>query len=395
MSDTFGEALRRHRRAAGLSQADLAARLHLSQSDISRYERSQQQPTSTTAQALDETLSTRGQLRALATTNQQSRAVSLLGDELEALELARRVAASDVATETLDRLDVAFDELATAYASASPHDLLPRIREHLAYVGQLLDAPRLSLKAHRRLVVLGGWYSLLAATVHIDLNEHGPATATLRTAVSLAEHAGADEIHAWCYETEAWRTLTAGDYHRAVKLSQHAQHLAPAGSSAEVQATAQEGRAWARIGNAAATHGIVTRVHDLAAHRTTPDLAEHHFRYDPDKAHAYTATTLAWVGDSEGERFARDVIERFRPTGDGQRWPRRYASAHLDLALCAVRSGQLDEAADAARTAIDSGVVVPSNWWRAREVVQQVTAQRLPAARELQASYQAMTNGQP
>ena len=41
--------------------------------------------------------------------------------------------------------------------------------------------------------------------------------------------------------------LTDGDYHRAVDLSQGAQTVAPRGSSAHIQATAQEGgrgRGW-------------------------------------------------------------------------------------------------------------------------------------------------------
>lgn len=397
MSETFGQVLRRLRRAAGLSQEQLARQAHLGQSDISRYERDQQHPAPATAEVLDQLTDAGGKLRALAATSNNRSAtdpasiVPDLSDEIAALELARRVAASDVGAETLDRLEAAFDDLATAYPASSPHDLLPRVRHHLSYVPQLLDAPRLSLAAHRRLVVLGGWYSLLASTVHIDLNQHAPATACLRTADSLAAHAEHPEIRAWCYETEAWRTLTGGDYRRAGQISQRAQQLAPAGSSVEIQATAQEGRAAARLGDSATTYRVVARVHDLADGLERRHSLEHHYQYDTGKAAAYTATTLAWLGDPEAEQHARAVIERFRPAHDGQPWPRRYASAHVDLALCAAKSGDLDQAADAARTAIESGQVAPSNWWRVAEVVQEVTAKRLPAAGELQESYRTMT----
>lgn len=126
------------------------------------------------------------------------------GDEQDALELARRVAASDVGDETLTRLEAVVDELAIAYSKTPPVALLGRIRQHLTYVNRLLDA-RKTLSEHRRLVVVGGWLSLLAATVHIDLKQHEAASARLKTAASLAQHAGHDEIRAWCYETEAWR----------------------------------------------------------------------------------------------------------------------------------------------------------------------------------------------
>ena len=86
----------------------------------------------------------------------------------------------------------------------------------------------MTLGERKRLVVVGAWLSLLAATAHIDLNQSAAATARLRAAARLARHAGHDEIRAWCYETEAWRVLTEGDYRRALELSRAAQALAPA-----------------------------------------------------------------------------------------------------------------------------------------------------------------------
>jgi hypothetical protein len=60
-----------------------------------------------------------------------------------------------------------------------------------------------------------------------------------------------------------------------------------------------------------------------------PDRPEHHYRYDPAKAEAYTATTLAWVGDPAAERFARHVLARLESPTDG---PPRYRRA---AACCA------------------------------------------------------------
>src|SRR5258708_17991497 len=46
------------------------------------------------------------------------------GDEIDAFELGRRVAANDVSEETLLRLELAFEELAVSYASTPPAELL-------------------------------------------------------------------------------------------------------------------------------------------------------------------------------------------------------------------------------------------------------------------------------
>jgi transcriptional regulator with XRE-family HTH domain len=311
------------------------------------------------------------------------------GDEQDALELARRVAATDLGAETLTRLEDVVDELATAYSRTPPAALLGRIRQHLTYVRRLLDA-RTTLGEHRRLLVVGGWLSLLGATVHIDLRQYAAASARLRTAASLARHSGQDEIRAWCWETEAWRVLTDGDYPRALELSRRARALAPAGSSAAVQAAAQEGRALARLRQPKATYAALDRVHRLVSPMRTPDRPEHHYRYDPDKSAAYTATTLAWLGDPAAEGYARDVITRLTPSDDVEKWPRRVASATIDLALALLVTGRLDEACDATLKAVASGCVVPSNHWRVAEVVDAVEARRLPEAALVREAYEGM-----
>ncbi|RZS40722.1 hypothetical protein EV193_10333 [Herbihabitans rhizosphaerae] len=276
-----------------------------------------------------------------------------------------------------------------AYATTPPAVLLARLREQLTYVTTLVDA-RKTLAEHKRLIVVGSWLSLLAATVHIDVKQQAAASTRLRIAASLAKHAGHNEIRAWCYETEAWRVLTDGDYRRAVELSQAAQQLAPAGSSAAIQATAQEGRAWARIGARDETYAAIDRVDKLVDPLPRPDRPEHHYRYDPDKAVSYLATTLAWVGDPAAEVHAREVISRLEPRGEVTKWPRRLASANLDLALTLTATDRLDEACEAALQALSSGRVVPSNHWRAAEVVAAVERRRLPEARELREAYEEM-----
>lgn len=356
--EQFGAELRRLRDLAGLSLGELAGRAHVNRGYVGHIEHGERWPSRRVVEAL----------------------------------LARRVEASDLGSETLARLEGAVDDLATAYPVTLPRELLDRVRLHLGYVSRLVDS-RATLDERRRLLVVGGWLALLAATLHIDLEQRRPARGWLGTAASLAQQAGHDEIHAWRYETEAWLVLTDGDYRNAVVLSQTAQQIAPRGSSAAIQATAQEGRAWARLGASRDTYGAINRVNQLAALLPRPDRPEHHYRYDPTKAVAYTATTLAWVGDAAAEDYAREIISRLRGNGNGARWPRRVAAANIDLAFALLTTGRLDEAAAAVLAAMLSGMVVPSNHWRALEVVRAIEDRGLLEGRELRDAYEQMLLG--
>ncbi len=263
------------------------------------------------------------------------------------------------------------DDLASAYATTRPVDLLPMVRRQLAYVGRLLDG-RGTLAQRRRLVIAGGWLTVLRATVHIDLLQRSAAGTHLSAAMALAEHGEHPEIQAWCLETQAWNRLTRGDYRRAVDLSQQAQRLAPRSSSAHIQAAAQEARVWARLADVRRTRDALDRLERLTANLPVPERAEHHYRYDPTKALAYTATTLSWAGDPAAEQVARAALAELDPRGDGGERPRRSASARLDLAMALVAADQPDEAIAVAADAVRSGRVVSSNWWRAREVLRRV-----------------------
>ncbi|MGW1450167.1 helix-turn-helix domain-containing protein [Micromonospora sp. NPDC002411] len=367
----FGAALRELRERRGLSLRALGDLAHRGKSHLHELEAGAKAPTADTARHLDQVLNAGGALAALVD--------APVDHAAEADELRLRVAASDVSAETLDRIEQSVDDLASAYPTTAPDQLLPVVRQHLAYVGRLLDG-RVTLAQQQRLVVAGGWLAVLRATVHIDLQQPTAATAYLRAAADLAGHADHPEIRGWCLETRAWEVLTRGDYRYAVALSRQAQQVAPNGSSAHIQATAQEARAHARMGDERETRRVLDRLDRLVANLPVPERAEHHYRYDPAKAAAYTATTLAWAGDPSAEQVARSVLRELDPLGDGGARPRRSASARLDLGLALIAAGRPDEAGTVATEAVASGRVVPSNWWRAREVLARVEHAGAPEA---------------
>lgn len=381
--NSFGPTLRRLREGRGLSLRDLGRLAHRSKSHLHDVETGRKSPTRELAGQLDDLLGGEGLLAGFFL-----KPPAPVGDEREAWELERQLEISDVGPATVDRIERAVDDLASAYAGTPPADLLIRVHRHLDYTTRLLDV-RATLATRRRLFVASGWLALLRATLHVDLRDRAAATAWLETAAALAAHAEHREIHAWCLETKAWEALTGGDYQHALVLSEQAQQVAPRGSSAHIQAVAQEGRAWARVGDQRRTRQVLDRLHRLVGPLEDPDRPEHHYRYDPSKAAAYTATTLAWAGDPAAPEYTRMILRELDPAGDGGPRPRRAASARLDLALALAAAGEADEAASAAMKAIASGRIVPSNWWRAAEVMASVDRLGCAAAQDLREVYES------
>ncbi|MEV4129011.1 helix-turn-helix transcriptional regulator [Nocardia sp. NPDC049707] len=361
-----GERLRAAREAAGLSLSALAARTHYSKALLGMLENGQRRIRSEHVHAYADALGIGSALF-----------IEPADGEQAAAEWIHRVAASDLGGDTLDRLELAVDDLAASYPTTPPGELLMRIRQHLGYAGRLMDS-RKTLTQHRRLLVTVGWLSLLASTCHIDLGETSAAAARGHLVWKLADEARHREIAAWCLETRAWQQLTNGEFVAAAELSRAAQSLAPADSSAFIQATAQEGRALARLGDSNGTYSALRRVARQVSVLSTPDRPEHHFRYDPAKSDAYVATTLAWLGDPAAESYARHVLADL--AGAASVRPRRIAMANLDLGLALVAVDKPDEAAGAALTAITSGRLVASHYWRVSEIVTGIEGRGAPDA---------------
>jgi transcriptional regulator with XRE-family HTH domain len=389
----FAQELHRLRTERGWSLAQLAERVPCNRAYLGQLEHGERRPSPQLAQRVDAALGAGGALVAIAeprsTQGPSLQVIEDQDDEFEALELSRRVAASDIGATTLAGLEDAADRFAIAYQSTPPSVLLPDVRRYLRYVGQLVDKPA-TLDQRRRLLVVGAWLSLLAATIDIDLQQRPAANARLMTAASLAQETGHTEIGAWCLETQAWDALTGGRLKLAVDLSQAAQQMAPQTGSAFIQATAQEGRAWARLGERTSVRKALSRVEHLVSPLPLPDQPEHHFRYDPAKQVAYTVTALSWIGDPAAEDFAREALARLESGRDGAIRPRRIATAHVDLALALVRIGNLDEAAGHAIVALRSGRIVPSSAWRVQEILAAVQEQGLAESLELLEAYEGI-----
>ncbi|GAB2650633.1 hypothetical protein GCM10027088_30870 [Nocardia goodfellowii] len=361
-----GERLRAAREAAGLSLSALAARTHFSKPLLGMLETGQRTVRPEHVRAYADALGIGSALF-----------VEPADGERAAAEWMQRAAASDIGGDTLERLELAVDDLASAYPTTAPGELLVRVRQHLGYAGRLMDS-RKTLTQHRRLLVVVGWLSLLGSTCHIDLGETSAAAARGHLAWKLADEAQHPEIAAWCLETRAWHQLMDGAFAEAAELSRAAQSIAPQDSSVHIQATAQEGRASARLGDRQGTYEALRKVARLVSGLSVPDRPEHHFQYDPAKADTYVATTLSWLGDPAAESYARHVLADL--SGAASVRPRRIAMASLDLGLALVAADKPDEAADVALSVVTSGNLVPSHYWRVAEVISGIAGRDAPDA---------------
>ena len=384
--EDFADGMRAAMAAHGLGVRALARHIHCDPGLISRLAAGKQDPSPEMATLISQTLG----IPALASARPAARPSPAAGDEIEAIEVARRATASDVGETTVGRLEQAADDIALAYPRTPPAELLRRTGVHLGYATGLLGA-RMTLGEHRRLLVTTGWLSLLAATCLIDLRRFPAATAHLRTAAQLARETGHAEIAAWCLETKAWAEITDGNYRRAADLAQAAQRLAPRDGSAYIQASGQEARAYARLGAARETRVALARTEALAAPLAQPDQPEHHYHYDPAKFEAYAATALAWVRDPAAAEYARDVVAHFED--EPTRRPRRAALARVDLALALTASDDIDEAAGTVLEAITSELIVPSSYWRAAEVIAAVDEAGSGVSEELHDAYREFCPG--
>jgi transcriptional regulator with XRE-family HTH domain len=370
------------RATSGLSLANVADRAHVHRGYVHRLERGERWPSCTIVKALDTALAADGALLAAWEAADQVphvRGTSTDGRSTELLELAARAQASDVTATTLDLLDLRVNQLARAYTQQPPAGLLRDVRASARRIGKLLDG-RVTLAQRRRLLIAAGWIALFAATLHIDLGQRGAATAARTTARSLGREAEHAEIGSWAGEVDTWTALIDQDWARAAVLAAAGEASAPMGSSAAAQLAMQSARAAARLDDGPAVRAALRRCSVASEQQSRERPPDHHYFFDGDKIELYTATALAWLGDPAAEDYARHAAAR--SAASGQR--RRVATAHLDLGLVLARLGRPEEAVHFGVLVLESNELVPSNVWRADELIATVSEYRgMPAVEKL------------
>lgn len=272
---------------------------------------------------------------------------------LEAIELLRRVEASDTGPATLATIGSGIDQLCRTYTSIAPSTLVASLRTFQGYLSRLLDG-RATLAHRRELMRHAGWLSLLTATADIDLGYERAAAANFHLSHRLAAETGDLSLAAWVFETQAWHSLSSGDASRAAELCRAGLDHAPPGTSAYVQLYTQSARVAARLGDARSTYRLVDECIAVVDKLLPSEQAEHHFVCDARRAISFCAAALVWLGDDDprAEEYARRAVAQYQ--ADPERWVHRLATARLNLALMLARRSEPAEAAYLGGLALDA-----------------------------------------
>ncbi|MFI1966780.1 XRE family transcriptional regulator [Streptomyces pathocidini] len=267
----------------------------------------------------------------------------LVASGMETLEIVSRLNKSDVDNATMDALRITADRLCSEYPYMPSEQLLIEGRQWLRRVVEL-HSRSLTLAQHREVLALSGWLALLVGCVEYDSGDRHAAESTRRAALSLATEADHAEVAGWAHEMRAWFALTTGDYRGVITAAQAGIEQAP-NHSVAVQLTAQEAKAWARLGDRRKVEVALDRGRRLLEGLPHPDNLDHHFVVDPAKFDFYAMDCYRLVGE---DKLARNLAEEVLRAGtdfDGtERSPMRNAEARVTLGVTAAREGDLDQA---------------------------------------------------
>jgi len=354
--ETFGDALKRLRVAARLSQADLAKAAAWSQSQVSRAETNRFTPDEATVTRLDLLLQAQGSLIKAHTMDSAGTNGGKAADvntPWAISDIVRQIHRTDIGSETIDQLHVITEELCCEYAWRNAADLRRDAQMQLEYVGQLLNGPS-TLREHRELMVIAGWLTLLIGCVDYDLGLPRHAESARTAAYQLGRESGHGEIVAWSFEMSAWFALTQGRLRSVAEYTEAGTKAAP-NSSVAVQLAAQTAKAQARMGNRAEVQRILDEGYHTLGQHDHPLRPENHFVIDPTKWDFYAMDCYRLVGDNvRATEHAHAVLKLSRKADGSERSPMRASEARLTIAATSLQSGDIEAAANWAHQAFNA-----------------------------------------
>ncbi len=353
--ETFGEALKRLRMAAHLSQSDLAKAAAWSQSQVSRAEGNRFTPDEATVARLDLLLQAQGSLikaHTMSAANTNGKAADV-NTPWAISDIVRQIHRTDIGSETIDQLHVITEELCCEYAWRNATDLRRDAQLQLEYVGQLLNGPS-TLREHRELMVIAGWLTLLIGCVDYDLGLPRHAESARTAAYQLGRESGHGEIVAWSFEMSAWFALTQGRLRSVAEYTEAGTKAAP-NASVAVQLAAQTAKAQARMGNRLEVQKILDDGYRRLGQHEHPLRPENHFVIDPTKWDFYAMDCYRLVGDNErATEHALAVLKLSHKADGSERSPMRASEARLTIAVTSLQAGDIESAADWAHQAFNA-----------------------------------------
>lgn len=271
------------------------------------------------------------------------------------LAFSNSIVPSNVTADTLEHLSFEISRIATDYVHAP---LLPLFGDLLRVRDQIFNllAGRQRPQQTRELFLLAGTTCLLLSHASQNLGDTASATTQVRTAWTCAEQADHTGLRAWTRGTAALINEWSPQKRMALRHTERAASLAPAGES-RIRIAAIEARTAARLGDRDRALAAVERVHRAREEAPQKDEIEQFgglLSFPLAKQEHYLGGTFALLGEyDKAERHAAAAIDRYVAGPIEERSYGDEALAVITVATSKVAQGDLDGAAEHLRQVLD------------------------------------------
>jgi hypothetical protein len=258
---------------------------------------------------------------------------------------------SDLADETLDQIYDDVRLLVAAYPQRPLATILGDLVTAQDTVFTLLEARRRPEHA-RQLYLLGGILGGLLAKASHDTADPQAALTQSRTAYLCADQADHDGLRAWVRGLQALITYWDGRLNESVRYAQQGAPFAGRSSStAAVWLPVSEARAWAALGNVAATRRAIETAEAAWENVRGDELDELGgiCTFTRPRQLYYTADALAWLPAEAGQAqdYATQAVTAYEDTSTPEWAFGDAAGSRCDLAVARIALGEVEGARDA------------------------------------------------
>jgi hypothetical protein len=257
----------------------------------------------------------------------------------------------ELADETLDQIYDDVRQLVSAYPQRPLATILGDLVTAQDTVFTLLENRRRPAHA-RQLYLLGGLLGGMLAKASHDTADPQTALTQSRTAYLCADQADHDGLRAWVRGLQALITYWDGRLNESVRYAQQgAQFAERSGSTAAVWLPVSEARAWAALGNVAATQHAIERAEDAwdNVHGDELDELGGMCKFSRARQLYYTADALAWLPAEAGQAqdYATQAVTAYDDATSPEWAFGDAAGSRCDLAVARIALGEIDGARDA------------------------------------------------
>lgn len=267
------------------------------------------------------------------------------------LRFASSVTPSNVTDDALEHLSFEISRIATSYVHAPLFPLFGDLLHVRNQIFRLLTG-RQRPQQTRELFFLAGTACLLLSHASQNLGDTNSAIAQVRTAWICAEQADHTGLRAWTRGTTALISEWSPQNRMALKLTEDAAALAPAGES-RIRIAAIEARTAARLGDRDRALAAVERLRRAREESPQNDEIERFgglLSFPIAKQEYYVGGTFALLGEyAEAERHATAAVDRYVSGPPEERSYGDEALAVIDIATAKLAQGDLDGAAERLR----------------------------------------------